>query len=78
MHLSAMCLILRPHSVVVTSIIVIIVIDIITTPTTEVCYDAGNKPSFFILVKYPTHNLGQKSEIIFNFRDEWDCDEDFF
>jgi len=48
MHLSAVYLILRPHSVVVTSIIVIIIIAIITTPTTEVCYDAGSKPSFFI------------------------------
>jgi hypothetical protein len=63
---------------VVTSIIVIIAIVIITTPTTEVCYDAGSKPSFFIWINYPTHNLGQKSEIICLFWDEWGCDENFF
>jgi hypothetical protein len=62
---------------VVTSIIIIIVI-VITTPTPEVCYDAGSKPSFFIWMNYPTHNLGQKSEIIFHFRDGWGCEENFF
>jgi hypothetical protein len=78
MHLSAVYLILRPHSVVVTSITVIIAIVIITIPTTEGCYDAGSKPSSFIWINYPTHILGQKSEIIFHFRDEWGCDDSFF